>query len=688
MFVVSRTLFRLASLAIVSWGLLAAFPAKAAEPVTITFSGINHVAPNRQPIPPFSWKGVEFSGGWLRETDSDAWYVASPRSAIRMKFPAGSTDISFNVGGYGSSIILCEFMPLQVWSGSVGSGTIIQTLPLPPPSPNGPQLQYTRFDNLVTIPGPITEVSIFTARPPSGISNFGNDISIDNVRYTPSDGDPSFTFDIGLDKNEKVLIHNYGDAPHPSALQTDDRKIQVKGTAMLNGKPAAGKTIYFRLLDPADTAAYATHAGDAHTNDNVDGPGKLNGQSSGTVQAATDAAGKVSLTLEVSEKVAGDNYQIEASTKPPFACNGPCPKSAVYTAWKRVYVEVNKMFRRGAYIRTNVPPGAKSIEVDNVRPFPRPPFQVRLIHAPTTIGGGTTFYEETVTVIDVKRDDSGGAGSGVLRLNPDPSVSGVQNAYFAAAADPVGAPANPNKTPRPYLADGVGLVTGNRADDYFLPKATLVKDAFAEAFVEHVWLTDAGPGDPDLMPDQLRRFHDGAIPFDRNIDDGEGIDTYQSEWTARKWMRNATRSGQDRTAKANHQVLFTATTHPGDLGFCRVGSGFNDLWIFVKRTGTGMLAAETLVHELAHEWRVNNTPQAGGHCDAALGADQKMYNRNKKCTMHSGMYGNATDNERTDGFVGFHYVRSVQSRDSEYLRIRERDEPIPQNEGDQRPQPE
>jgi hypothetical protein len=78
-------------------------------------------------------------------------------------------------------------MPLQVWQGEIGD-TLVATLPIPPGFVVVPP------KNKITIPGPASVVTIFTARPPSGTSEYGNSIVLDNVRYTPPDPEPSITF--------------------------------------------------------------------------------------------------------------------------------------------------------------------------------------------------------------------------------------------------------------------------------------------------------------------------------------------------------------------------------------------------------------------------------------------------------------------------------------------------------------
>jgi hypothetical protein len=172
---------------------------------------------------------------------------------------------------------------------------------------------------------------------------------------------PTFTFDLPDPAQEKVLTHKYGPDEYPSAMQTEDRKIRVGGTLRdQSGKPVAGKPVHFRLSDPADTASYVVAAGDAAPGDNIDGPGSLNGGGTAAT-VTTDANGRVSLTLTITDHVAGDNYRIRASPDPTFACTEGCAWSATYTAWKRVYVEVNKMFRRGAFLTEDVAPGAKQL---------------------------------------------------------------------------------------------------------------------------------------------------------------------------------------------------------------------------------------------------------------------------------------------------------------------------------------
>ncbi len=661
----------------------------AATPVTITFEDIHNKPFGHDSLPPFTWHGVLFAGGGLHRTDSlGTWYQARNRNAIELKFPPGSTDISFDVDGRSGSIILFELMPIQVWQGTVGLGTLVQTLPIPasiadiyPPK------------HEVTVPGPASLITIFTAPPPSGISNFNNIINLDNIRYTPPDPEPSITFDAVLPVHTRVLTHNYGDYPYPSSLQIQDGAIRVQATVLVNNQPAPGKTIHFRLIDPPDTAPYVQQADDDKFGDNADGPGSLNEAGKTTTTAVSDASGRVSVTLLVTSFAAGDNYQIEASGSESFPCALTCPKSPVFTAWKRVYVEYHKMFRKGAFLTTDVPAGAKEIPVDDVGDLPNPPFEIRLLHAARVDAKSGDFAtEERATVVKVRKEPKSGwlsmfssePESGSLILDPNSNLPGLLRAYSG--------PEEINGKKRTYLADAVGVVTGDRATDFLLASGTLVNALFEQAFAEFVWLTDATASDSDLLFIQPRIFFDGVLP-PKLVLGGEGLDSHQREWMTRKWLRNAERQGIERVAKANHQALFTTGkfwTPPKSaptLGTARVASNFNDSWLAIQTIGKQTRIAEATVHELAHQWLVNhegpNDQALGGHCGhKAVGTALLMVGQSTKyCTMTDGIFSYP---EAHDGIVGFHYkkfvVKGKEAVDSEYLRIRRRAEPVPQNE--------
>jgi hypothetical protein len=258
---------------------------------------------------------------------------------------------------------------------------------------------------------------------------------------------------------------------------------------------------------------------------------------------------------------------------------------------------------------------------------------------------------------------------------------------------------------RPYLADGVGVITGNRSGDFYVEDRSLV-DArvnpnnapiFEEAFTEYVWMTDRHVGSSDIP-------YDGVIPhYAMYLDPGGAQGDTQREWTARKWVRHAARFVTERNALPDHQSLFLASRHDanGLAGVTTVADGFNDTWIFLDTIHSASVAREALVHELGHQWSLNDRyfltstptdPVTGGHCDTAFGCGGTnhavvgcstntglfMFHGQDLCLMTSSFY---ADPANSNGQVGFHYVIGPNGQpDSEWLRIRRREEPVPQFE--------
>lgn len=607
-----------------------------------------------------SW---DFIAGTVQVRFSAGYHVGGAAQAPRFE------SMSY-CGNSGITISLSEWVKnvrMRVYAGGYPADIF----------PGGGSVNPGGTGRIVTVPGPTTVVYISSSN--------GGSVTVSEITFELAD--PPALFFFGATTTGRVLTHKYrSDDAYPSPLQTEDGKIRVEGlvTDVAGRFGIPGRKVYFRLIDPPDTADYVVKAGDARVGDNIDGPGKLNGDATAT--DTSDANGKVSVTLEITDHAAGDNYQVEASFDPNFTCSPmPCQnqKSIVYTAWKRVYVEVNKMYRRSAFLTWPVVPGDKTLLVSDVRPFPSPPFDALLVHGPAPGSGSSAFSSEVVRIVAKTRVPlfSFGPFPGKLELDPDskkPGVSGLYDGPPGLAAD----------KPRDFLADAVAYVTGDRTQDFYLVSGQLANAEFTKAFVEYVWLTDAGLNDPDLLPDQPRLAHDGGVPYVELMNQTNG---WQREWMTRKWSRHVDRgSGTRVIAKPNHHVVFTAARrfepNPQQTEYAAttVGSNSNDLWFWLDRIPAGV-EPEAMVHELAHQWRVNHPPgttlsNTGGHCDVALGVEQKMaLHATAKCTMTSYMY---SESSASDGIVGFHYWKPAAGSPvhSEYLHIRHRTEPIPQNE--------
>lgn len=160
-----------------------------------------------------------------------------------------------------------------------------------------------------------------------------------------------------LENPTRVLIHKHrGDDAYPSAFQVEDRKIVIEAT--LAGR-TPGVPLYLRIIDPEDLAAYATSSA-------PDNKGAIETLSNSS--PLTNAQGRVQTELTVTDSFAGDNYQIEVSLK-PHANFKPIARSPVLTAWKRAYIEYDRMYEVGETVTQDSGLGANRVYVANPSTF-------------------------------------------------------------------------------------------------------------------------------------------------------------------------------------------------------------------------------------------------------------------------------------------------------------------------------
>lgn len=169
--------------------------------------------------------------------------------------------------------------------------------------------------------------------------------------------------------------------PFTSAWQVADRVIgfTVEGWQ--------GLEFHLELIDPPDTAAYAPDDGwdngqakklPYEANDNVEDPQNADVGLALDPGATTwaealnvtpDANGTATVYLKVTDRYAGDNHQVRVKKCDPD--DGCGAKSAgfpgvlhqrvvalspIFTAWKRIHIERDKMFRRGGVLAENFLP--------------------------------------------------------------------------------------------------------------------------------------------------------------------------------------------------------------------------------------------------------------------------------------------------------------------------------------------
>jgi hypothetical protein len=188
----------------------------------------------------------------------------------------------------------------------------------------------------------------------------------------------------------KVLISAKHGGGYPNPAQTKDGEIKITAKVQNATK---GQKVYFEVIDPDDASPYEV---DNNGNDNRD-TGKSGSQGYVALQNGclssrevavssvnTQQVAEVTTTLRITNRYAGDNYQVRATchkpadlTKPfdeqPNDWNGVYKTSGLLVAWKRVYLEKSYMYVKGATIKTQFTPDADSdsdtLTVDNTTDF-------------------------------------------------------------------------------------------------------------------------------------------------------------------------------------------------------------------------------------------------------------------------------------------------------------------------------
>jgi hypothetical protein len=227
-------------------------------------------------------------------------------------------------------------------------------------------------------------------------------------------------------------------ASYPSVFQTLPRQVAI--TAKIH-PPRAGVTIFFDVEDPPDTAPYAAGS---PPGDNVGGVGALSASS-----AVTNASGQATAVLTVTDRYAGDNYRVRAR----LAAAGPvAAKTGVITAWKRLFVERDRMFRApGQYLGADISAGAATLSVASTARF--------------TVGDTVDIFDSVNDVPEVRQ---------VQSLNPT-SITLSSPVTFS------------------HLVANSAYV-GREADGFYQSDMSYAYAAFDDGFVEVVATRDgAGP---------------------------------------------------------------------------------------------------------------------------------------------------------------------------------------------------
>jgi hypothetical protein len=477
-------------------------------------------------------------------------------------------------------------------------------------------------------------------------------------------------FDASTPDDGKILISKaLWDIGYPSASQLSSSsagraEIRISGSRRdaVTGQPRAG-LVYLRVEDPPDSAAY--RAANARDGDNDGAPATINGAASAAIQ--TDAQGKFEATLVATSQVAGDNYRVVGSADLNFKCGTPCLRTRPFTLWKRIYVEEQHMFRRGAFLNNPAETGKNRIPIDDPAPFQglAPGEVLQLVHAESGLGEG--FYFDLVRFDSLQQQPNGqwfittAPGSLIPR-----DYGGTSSSTPNAILD--------------VIRDGVGVVSAGTYE----ATGSYTPDLFTSMFVELKPVAGAVTEVPLVV--QLK------APL---------LNTF----FASRWLQQGVRVSQFGSRPDPNVVHRIAATQaplvsiPGkcsgaQLGVTSVGGGGNYSYILSKRiedVATGQAAdpipgcppvggeylsapvsrinGEVTAHETIHFWvRSARQPDMDveGHCM------MNRYTDATRCLMHTPYAGP----ELYDGQVLLHY--EMHGAHSEYMWIRRDPDPVPQ----------
>jgi hypothetical protein len=432
-----------------------------------------------------------------------------------------------------------------------------------------------------------------------------------------------------------------------------------------SGTPLANQVVYVRVGDPPDPSSYVPPTA-SHRFDNVGGYYSFlvwgGCDNLGWCRITTDASGRFAATMGIDRQYAGNNQEVEASAAyldfdnfyvdrctPSFACY----KSGVFTAWRRMFMENDLMFRQGTFIRLNVSAGATTIPVVSKAAFtsatPSAPIHAVLMHTADILEATTNSYYEEVNVIGV----GGNNKSPTLLL-----AAATNHPYQVFMSDS-------DSTLR--IGDAVGKFTS--IADLWGAETYLLPDFFATMYTDIQTLSsplDVPVGTPSQNP----------IPFVPYVDPCPTGSYYCAEVAARSFDN---RTSLD--ANPNHIHLVAAAYFDNATAAQTYLHRDEAQWAYSNPQGILMYnrlinatygnsviaIAEATAHEVVHVFDVNQPAFITfGHC-----ADTQIAFDGRYCLMSAGR----PPTERMDGFLSLHVNLWGTS---EYRRVRNQlSDPVP-----------
>lgn len=167
------------------------------------------------------------------------------------------------------------------------------------------------------------------------------------------------------EKKGRILISTCMDNTYYTNYQTEDRKVIIKAFLPISEQ---NTPVYFRTVDPDadDNSSYEINMDGGDNRDSEIGNGTLSEMT--VIANAINGNFAIAETeLTVTDQFAGDNYQVEASLDPTFSEG--VMATTILVAWKKIYVEYDEMYAKGATMSSYLNSNPNRIVVDNSSDF-------------------------------------------------------------------------------------------------------------------------------------------------------------------------------------------------------------------------------------------------------------------------------------------------------------------------------
>lgn len=487
--------------------------------------------------------------------------------------------------------------------------------------------------------------------------------------------EPQFEYYVLGNAPKPVILNNSNQSyPYPTNYQVADRVVR------LTGQGWNGVQLHLRLIDPPDTSGYAPKGGwpakggktavppyEAYDNNvwndlsstdwglSATSPGTLSGPVL-ELNVTPDSTGAATFYLKLPPRYAGDNWQIEITKKSATGATIPnkVPSySAIFTGWKRVFVEKDRMFRRGGLLFSNAAVNDTSVTIyknaddsrwDNLNPGDK--VAIFDVQSPFE-GSHDEAYVDTITQV--------GSTSPHQMLVTLVTSRGGSSPYQLTRAYT----ASPELGAGTHLPDfsqgssaGIGVLNSNDGQVFDTSNNQIngagsafydadlrdIKQPYDDAFVEFVGLRN-GAGAVPYMPQEwfsviangtsLRRFHQLWFANKSPMTDPQFNNPHNYFHLLGATRRNYTGSIVTGYSFEDSDISFVFLD--SIVAACTTCSA-SDLVLYGR---------ETVDHELAHQFRVNGCDVAGnGHdsnnawCGNSGGSCIKSSLGTQYCLMH------------------------------------------------------